>query len=1517
MSFSSSSSSTSTDLNDWGLPSSSSSSASVSSNGLTSVLKNKRKADVLQSNADGNESIKKIADNAIQIFKKFTNEVIPKWQKYNAASSTTQGRAAFKYLMTLPGLKNFVSGIFQSLPKEETQTVKKEEIEDLNRKLLASYQALKVHRAYNDTGLRLLKYAIQNNQIGLIQELLKIVDFSKNDQLTLECVKAAATNPDIALMILNAPGINFTESYNECGTQLFQLAIDFQDDLLFAKLESLNLHPDFTHLIKLVAGNDNLNDYLQRILALPNYQKGDPCGLAYNISIPIAINAKAYKNAKSIVIKISTNELYKDYTYLQDLLIYGISNNNETIIKLFDHVNLAKFSSKVIWEAVKNKKYTLATDFVKRGLNPKNAFKYCDESIFRYTDQNKETISFLVKLGADINVVPELKGRDCCTLFAHTLSTFAKKRKGMRVKIWRTPIIDCINWYISLGADPSIFNENLSKSPFMKIIDLDDQVLITTIITSSKHLSKDGLAKMLLDGFQYLVCNFTKANKEINFLYDIIVKNQIEIDLNKYLYTYLTKSSYNFEQSTFEFFIKNGANPFDKVKDPNKRPLLLECCWYRSFHSITALQKHEGFKAALEEQVDGFGIFTYLSSTITAAFRDEIFPEIIKHFSTVNNLHSFYKDIISGCVLLRAPFLSNNALKIDQNLINLMPWNHNKYIDLISLEKIKDELINFLAKSPEKYTIEFRNDVEKIFQSVFIQPYKDKLYKCDTSHYADAVKFQTLTVDQEKEIAKIDFSTEIIKMLNDPRLLTDKESGPKITAAKEDVLKFLKYVQTREPMLGVPHGIPDSLKGRPAESQAFENLEKKWRTILKTNYDYQIINSFFRTNIIDPKHATMINEIQKAIKECIPPNMFKDQELSALLKSFAECQCAKENFYYELEEKLRIIIYSYQLESIVKSRSSSSSASLQYDIHSENTLLTTIAEAIKLCATKWGAELQIIEEDSYKKIYDYERQLKNTHAEVDLKEQNQINNNQPCHVKTQLHSELIAQRSSVIRLWANSWRLLRQEQMKAAGEPEEVIDAEEGMEIHYGYAALQHRGQFLGIPRARKNIEDMVEWDSVIDNHFLAFFNQHYAKASIIIDLVDEAINKRNSIEKTVVIEWMKTNLMGNWNKKLFENTVHSITHEINAVKVALENAFLAYKLNTIESHKTELADKILKPLWEILNSQKLINFEDYRQPIERALNQKKDFQSFLQKVMEVIKDAGIKARINEFTSSLHDEEQILNGKLIIKKEYIIEMLLKLNTILANPVQIIKLDAYKKATIAHQPALPVLPVLPVQPQPAVDNTSPVRLPVNQPVPAAPINMYHQQPPQANPFDVVGMPNRMPPQDPQPIYPNPMVPANQPVPVAPINMYHQHPANPFYVPPGNPEPIVPANQPIPDAPIDIAHQQQQPVANLFGLSDTGDLLPLDTLTNSSLDDEILKFPDMNDFLLPETMNDRDPTLLALPPNQAALMQPAPPPQLHIPFARPANMEPIPAHVNRQDSSVNENTEVENPVMEEVE
>lgn len=651
-----------------------------------------------------------------------------------------------------------------------------------------------------------------------------------------------------------------------------------------------------------------------------------------------------------------------------------------------------------------------------------------------------------------------------------------------------------------------------------------------------------------------------------------------------------------------------GANLFGRNGDN------LLTCHYSYFPYF---REHSGYKEALSKtDKNGLGVMTHLFLNSTNDEEEECLEPLNKIVEDIRaqppkNFPTILQDIFCCSILLY-----RYKLNPPSNFKNLM-----SRIPEIPYQKQEEYLGLLLKGCREEMGPDYKfheSDVLNAYDDL-VCAFENRLFQVHPTHFQQAAKAARLTEQQQKEIASVDILDSIEKMLVLTNFSTRRAGDEKTVRA------FLQNIKERTQVTGVPPGIPNEIL-KSSFQKAFENFERACRASVPISLFNKVLCDFpafmkYQT-IADKAFEVHLKSLKTAFEKEFPSGESLANVLN-LLQPFVDAQTKKENFYSELEEKLRIIIYSYSLGKAAASAASSSSAALTaIDLDSAFTLLCTIVEAMDKCATKWASDLQLFEEFALETIQKAE---KNNGSTQEVKKLTDL--------ECQLHTVLAQERSRLIRAWAGHWTQKRIALRRQKQENIAVQNAEYGLEIHYGYAALQHRGQYLGIPRAEKNVEHLVTWTKEMDNDLMAFIQSNYSLPTRVIDFISGAINQ---IDKACVIDWMQDNLLGNWNEDIYADYESKATSSIQGVWEASTKA---------DASREQLFNKI----WEVLSEAEGILFNDFRSSIQHTVQSGKTLDVVKSSLLKIVKDASLKSRKKEFNSEIHDNNGLIKRSFFRK----------------------------------------------------------------------------------------------------------------------------------------------------------------------------------------------------------------------------------------------------------------------------
>lgn len=1201
-----------------------------------------------------NLRLKSNSDPIFNLFEQTLLEAKYTWQAYNQAQIKIKHHDNLRPLLSSPISQEQKKCIFEILNLGGKEAVSDEVLVKFNLNLFEKYRALEHNANFNEIGVNFLKESVGNRQMTLIEELLKVVDLSSDDECTLECLLTIAeSTPQILKLVLNKKKVRLQyklKSNENLLNRLFKLALLHSDIDLFEKLLSLNIDPLKAGICKDIAINDRYFDYLCILLKQPN---------VLNISNKLLVNslsARAFKNAKLIIERMPKKETFVHAAVVEKLM-RAIERNDQMVIQLLDPLTAICTNPKVIWSAARSENEYLVQRFLaKEKKNIRDVLpliaKFLD--LLDFQDKDKSGLKFLFKLGANINELL-IYDRQYAprTLLTHLIGEFTLDIQN--------EMNESIKWLIDEGANPSIKDRN-GVSAFELLVMFKDVQMINRMIGFCDRLSDDDKVRMLNDGFyKALVNNFMHICKEIYKSAMIKNKNFIQAQVHLTNLVINVGLDRKFLKNLCPFVSEEKLSFFQECQGLSTMPPLLECCWNLRSKSVAALRSQADYYNHNTVQKDNFGLLTYvaLDPFIKGAnFATGLIQDIAKDFAnSKKELNVFYKDIISCYIILKS-----ENIEIGSSLVKLLPWNRKvlySYNDLEALQVQLKELVRNCVLH-NKYPVSTAEKLQKKLDQGYLKMLRkteDIYFFYVPEHVQEARRLIVLTQEQEKEAASINFREILDKMLSTSSL--DEN-------AKATITKFLNYVNMRVCLTGVPSGIPEELVKK---SIACKNLEIRFREILHSFEYNKALGALVNKKMLETSdgiYRAFMPKLEKALAE------FLSDITPHELERFVIAQQEKENFYLGIEEKLRIILYSYLLDAKIKSQadqkslysssssisfssSSSSSSSfssssteqlLPYEADSLRSLFRVILEAMELCGTKWGSDLQMLEQFALEKIC--------------LVRGNEIvATTQKPRMEIALHTELAGQRSSIIHQWARSWTERTIDELDD-NEPPEVIEAELGNEIHYAYAASQHQGQFYGIPKAEKNVEFLVKWNREMNEDLAHFFNAKYTKPSQLIDMADDAINKRKQIDRDDTVEWMKEHLIGNWNKELFEAREKLIMESLNKMLDGLLPVYIKIISNE-KNKKIELQEKVFSQIWSLLAKEDTILFFQFKNAISQAVIAGSPIETLKQNLQVIVSDASRVSRKHEFTSEIHDDK----GKLV-RREKIRGMMQKLNIIRLN-----------------------------------------------------------------------------------------------------------------------------------------------------------------------------------------------------------------------------------------------------------
>lgn len=1296
-------------------------------------------------------------DNSTQkvtaLFDQVKNETVELWKKYNIAQANE------KLLKLKPQISSITPTAYSSRQsllsilhaRRSVSPISEEQLSKQNDSLYAALASLKVAQDYQERVLGLLKEAFEQQQMAAIEKLLDQADLSNNNPSTYQCLLAAAkTNPQIIRLVLTKkPNLTFNhEERNEVHSALLITAFDFEDLPLFHELLKLGISPLTNYMTSLIAaGSPILIDFLKVIVELPkiaDHMLENFLDKALEINPP----TDAVKNAE-VIIKKAKKPLSIHYSSRERIFENAIVTNQKEIIEFF-----FAFSSKIskdsdpslIWKAAtsnnqelierfKKERQASVTDALWEGIKTTKISEF---------DSNSATFDLLLKAGADINESSKWSiNGEKNSLLAYVIYRIefpsSKSKTAVRAKKkMAATLIQICNWFTQRGAD---LHKKGNRSAFEVIILKGNPDLVTSIIKEYKLKTHPRWKEILNGAFAVALQNNNEA------MYSLLYDSNL-IDIQAQWINLIKKGCLAISNS--KFLLDKGAIPFAH-KPEELHPLL--SLGSNEFHfqqNLNYLRALPDYKAHLLAQHNQLGILTY-SATNRFPFYNKAFVETIQNLInndflqlSPNELSFCSKDIICAHILHTVALSrcydgKNNTIP---SFVNLMPWNRGVMFPVAQLHQYQTDLIEHVRSDqniPDYSKDAFCEEIKKQFKEcadVVIE-----LQHIPTSnHYGEATRLLLLAPEQQREVDATDFNAAIQQMLKATDLSSSrlKAALPESVTTKEfveTVNRFLNYIRAREHVTGVPKGIPDTVNN-PSFFEDFKKFETQCRELIPQANYIKILEDFLPYltygTVYEKSYQSFLTQLKDAFVKTFPirPEV-------AILTQFVKCQTEKENFYVELEDKLRLVIYSYKLEKIEQQKNSKEAASASssskpkekskvenpYDPTSAFTLLCAIVEAMSKCAAKWGADLQIHEEYALEKIYQCTKK-----QDQSFKKQTDL--------ERQLHAILSKERTQIIRLWARHWTNQVVEQHNALEEPEELQNAELGKEIHYFYAALQHRGQFYGIPRAEKNVEYIVQWNDVIGEDLVKFFKDQYT-AAFIIDQISDGIHKGGAIDRSLVIDWMKDNLIANWELDNFnqecKRIMDSIGKTVNGpLRQSYETILKTYDQNPT-ARKSELNSKIFEPIWDLLSKETKILFKDFKYSVKKAVEDSTTYDHLLHSLDSVVQSASTLSRKTAFTAAIHTEDA-----MAIRRERIREMLIKLNVITDTTA-----SASSSSAIRIQPPAPPPPPQPavaVNPPPQRPRLVPARLDIE---PNLPRNAAAPLPPLPVPPLAPNQPQQMP------------------------------------------------------------------------------------------------------------------------------------------------------------------------------
>lgn len=1320
------------------------SSSSSSSEASRKSKSNKRRASsAVESASPEDLSVKeRRIETATEIFMSSLANASKIWEKHNKNKNSLIQRNLIP-LLTNPlttTQQMHLLNLIQSFDVGQQSAKEHGEIPpNLNQNLLQEYNKLKAEQTYNETGLLFLTEVIRNHQFDLIESLLKTLDLSQNNLATIDCLLAAAnSNPKIARLVLDKnprlsfTGLEFAEKNFQLHKNLYKLSFDNNDLSFFQYLINLKVSPALPMPV-ILRDSDPFSKYKTNSIftvyspaytgpnsyfsmSLESYFQQPDCRFYTAAQIATTSNRfqsfleillrqpdvlrtldhlfyaaakhKAYSNCRLILNLVTDKNSFSASKLILTIFKEAIQNNEKEIIQLLAPIGTLSQEPEFLWLAVCQPYDETIQLLIQHNASPTKAMEY-GISHYDYLKhdtplENKAPYDRLILLGGDVNL-PNNKE----TLLAYALR---RARQSGGINKWKESVEANVRWFLNKGGDLSLSSPGAS-SAFSVICSYGNLGLVKKIL---KLCGRDSLKSIINKPFYehdfYSEREFDSHGvlDHLFTLKNVNIQKNIELFLSEWIPTFshlcLYDNHINSLKDHLDYLIGKGGNPFKTENQTALHPLLVCCKANHKFFLV--MREYTDYKKHLQVQRNGMGIFTYLAlGENQHVFSEEIFMTASKDFSDKIESNEVKQDAFFAYILLRALGHNKNKLGSIPAFARFLKWNYYFPSQLLAHKEALLKLIHEVSAPEEKQGK--ANAIELIFKEIWNQ-FELDLFTIKTEHIKEASRMTALNADQEKQLALIDYQASIEEML---KTLDFSKRNCSAKEFCEVVHKFLGYLKNRVFVTGMPPGLPEGIKKDKNLAPIFSAFEKKCREIIPRK-EYDMVLADFANSkkygiVLDSRYHDLLNAA--LTQSCAGYPITIDH-----LEEFAKSQQRQEEFFVEIEDKLRLIIFSYLSEkkAIEKSKASSPSSSSSssssaaaagnaplYDPDSAFTLIATIVEAMSKCATKWAAELQILEEYALGKIHLL------SHPEG-LKKQTDL--------ERQVHSALAKQRSGILRLWARNWTDIKVNQLRAQQEHPQVQQAEWGKEIHYYFKALESRGQYYGIPRAEKNKDFIVKWSPEMDINLTSFVSHHYFPSTNLIDSVFGAI-KGGDIERQVVVDWMGDNLINDWKKEAYEITGGKITNEVYqklAQSRTLYETILKEKASNKEERKKALDEKIFPLIWPILSGIKEISFHPFEESIRNVLGSGKTYDQMREDVKKIINNAVMRSRRADFTSYIHDQEALNSEQpaFIIRREMVREMLMKLNVIGYSSPKNIMISSSSSAAAARAPVAPPAPV---------------------------------------------------------------------------------------------------------------------------------------------------------------------------------------------------------------------------------
>lgn len=975
-----------------------------------------RKSAELKAELDAKETHQKMKiDSAVkENFDSLLAEAKAKWQEYNQAKAQQQKAELIKLssIPMGPEQEKIYRAFLRTLNTPVKPAPTEQELIKLNSTLINNYiQSLKEQTCSPNDGIKFLTEAVKEQQTDLIKVLLQHLDLTKcNYDEVYECLSLVAkSNPTIVKLFLQRDPSIFQivnyNSYHRIAENLYILSFNFQDIDLFKSLIRCKIDSDKG--AEAAASSDCYGQYLEELLQIPAlYNSYD--GVAKFLFI--AVESRAKRNCEIILNQFKEHSISP--FYLIKSFVKAMQINDDWAIQLIIKKTPISHQAELLFWSTFSKDPSLSQQIVHNKVNATDALFYVvAQTNYPHIEELQWQFTHIV---GSQNCWESVPPPDFSNM---KISPFEFKSYYQLIGFprGRNPFLRLIE----LGADINALNSKgisfftwcVKHDLYIPIFDLFMSLNADFIVSKDPGISAfSALCQFAnLDKIQYVVEKLSKIlprSKFVEMLNLPIYQVKLNPKISKYLFEkkcidiqlctekLLNRCLVDNESNTdnieiLKFLVSKGGKPFRsrifRIEDQTVLPPFLALC-QKSYQYFLILRQEEEYKKHSQTQSNGIGLLTHLaissySSSYTVAELKEAITNAISDLSNIANKQIIIKDVICAYMLLY-PHVASCATPLSP----LLP----KTATYPFLLACKQECLKLVPRNPE--------GLEKAFDSLCMH-FESTLFTLEFN-LQESSRATALLPNQNSQIAQLDYSSQIEEFLKTVDLANCKIEG-NVKEFQNNIYTFMTHLKKRISLLGSPSSPP--LSGSVEQNRKLIAFKKKCREILSPK-DYLIGLKEFA---LSKKLNTQLNKpyailLEIALQECNDGIQISN----SALEEFAKSEESLENFFLDIEERLRFILYPYALQrtlnepnakfsSAASSSTSAAAAAASTAMSSSPSsfdrdflfkLLATMISAMRGEST-WIADLHHLEQIALEKIHKLNRKIGVFHKQSELERQ--------------------------------------------------------------------------------------------------------------------------------------------------------------------------------------------------------------------------------------------------------------------------------------------------------------------------------------------------------------------------------------------------------------------------------------------------------------------------------------------------------------------------------------------------